>query len=140
MQLLFVLLCALLSVASAYNRPPSSKNFAEIDTDASGHATEEEVLAHIDSQFKKEVDAWFEFYDSNKDGKVHYDEYMALPKSNQQYWDSVDINKDQYTNFDEMKIGRDRKHPKRADTFINYYDSNSDGHIHKAEFNAKHEL
>ena len=127
MQLLFVLLCALLSVASAYNRPPSSKNFAEIDTDASGHATEEEVLAHIDSQFKvripaawrlchtppfwpsasetrhasrlfaaqKEVDAWFEFYDSNKDGKVHYDEYMALPKSNQQYWDSVDINKDQ---------------------------------------------
>ena len=45
-----------------------------------------------------------------------------------------------YTNFDEMKIGRDRKHPKRADTFINYYDSNSDGHIHKAEFNAKHEL
>ena len=44
---------------------------------------------------QKEVDAWFEFYDSNKDGKVHYDEYMALPKSNQQYWDNVDINKDQ---------------------------------------------
>jgi hypothetical protein len=41
------------------------------------------------------MDAWLEFYDTNKDGKVHKDEYFALPKSNQRYWDSVDINNDE---------------------------------------------
>ena len=45
-----------------------------------------------------------------------------------------------FTNFEEMKIGRDRKHPKRADTFINYYDGDGDSHIHKSEWGAKHDL
>lgn len=35
-----------------------------------------------------------DFYDTDGDGKVHVDEYFALPKSNQRYWDSVDLNKD----------------------------------------------
>ena len=34
-------------------------------------------------------------YDTNKDGRVHKDVYFGLPKSNQRYWDSVDINSDE---------------------------------------------
>ena len=30
-----------------------------------------------------------------QDGRVHVDEYFALPKSNQRYWDSVDVNNDE---------------------------------------------
>ena len=69
---------------------------------------------------------------------MHKDEYFALPKANQRYWDSVDINNDDFTGPPEMKINRERSHPKRVDTFIQYYDSNSDGHVHKHEFAAKH--
>ncbi len=36
-----------------------------------------------------------DFYDTNKDGQVHKDEYFGLPKSNQRYWESVDINGDE---------------------------------------------
>ena len=36
-----------------------------------------------------------DFYDTNKDGRVHKDEYFGLPKSNQRYWESVDINSDE---------------------------------------------
>ena len=43
---------------------------------------------------QSEVAAWMDFYDTDKDGKVKEDEYFGLPKSNQRYWDSVDINKD----------------------------------------------
>jgi hypothetical protein len=43
-----------------------------------------------------------------------------------------------FTGPSEMRINRDRSHPKRVDTYINYYDSNADGAIHKHEFNAKH--
>ena len=43
-----------------------------------------------------------------------------------------------YTGPDEMRINRDRSHPKRVDTFVNYYDNNADGVIHKHEFAAKH--
>ena len=100
------------------------------------------------------------FYDTDKDGRVHVDEYFGLPKSNQRYWDSVDINNDEcvplllalatarailtlrcarsYTDPDEMRINRDRSHPNRVDTFLKYYDDNTDGSIHKHEFDAKH--
>ena len=44
---------------------------------------------------QQEVQAWMDFYDSDRDGKVTKDEYFALPKSNQRYWDSVDLNSDE---------------------------------------------
>lgn len=69
---------------------------------------------------------------------MHKDEYFALPKANQRYWDSVDINNDDFTGPPEMKINRERSHPKRVDTYIQYFDSNSDGQVHKHEFAAKH--
>ena len=43
-----------------------------------------------------------------------------------------------YTDPDEMRINRDRSHPNRVDTFLKYYDDNTDGSIHKHEFDAKH--
>ena len=109
--------------------------------------------------WQAEAQAWMDFYDTDKDGRVHVDEYFGLPKSNQRYWDSVDINNDEcvplllaqpralsltlrrgrsYTDPDEMRINRDRSHPNRVDTFLKYYDDNTDGSIHKHEFDAKH--
>ena len=44
---------------------------------------------------QKEVKEWMKFFDTNKDGKVHVDEYFSLPKSHQSYWDKVDINNDE---------------------------------------------
>ena len=37
-----------------------------------------------------------------------------------------------------MRINRDRSHPNRVDTYLKYYDANTDGAIHKHEFDAKH--
>ncbi len=45
--------------------------------------------------WQTEAQAWMGFYDTDKDGRVHVDEYFGLPKSNQRYWDSVDINNDE---------------------------------------------
>lgn len=42
-----------------------------------------------------EAAAWMEFYDANGDGQVQKDEYFSLPRSNQRYWDSVDVNGDE---------------------------------------------
>eukprot|EP01047_Picozoa_sp_COSAG01_P038059 COSAG01_NODE_3065_length_6646_cov_13.181610_4_plen_122_part_00 len=52
LSLLAALLMAMLMVAQAYDRPEATKNFADIDTDESGHASHEEVDAHLDRQFK----------------------------------------------------------------------------------------
>ena len=54
-----------------------------------------ESLSAACRSMQKEMDAWLDYYDTNKDGKVHKDEYFGQPKSNQRYWDSVDINNDE---------------------------------------------
>jgi hypothetical protein len=38
-------------VAAAYNRPPLTDNFDDIDTDKSGHASDAEIGQHLDRQF-----------------------------------------------------------------------------------------
>ena len=43
-----------------------------------------------------------------------------------------------YTDPSEMRINRDRSHPNRVDTYLKYYDANTDGAIHKHEFDTKH--
>ena len=65
--------------------PPCYRNAAAVST--RGGCTGGSVQA--------EAQAWMDFYDTNKDGQVHKDEYFALPKSNARYWESVDINGDE---------------------------------------------
>ena len=60
-----------------------------------GSVAAHSVPTRASPRLQAEVQAWMDFYDSNKDGKVHVDEYFALPKSNQRYWDSVDVNSDE---------------------------------------------
>jgi hypothetical protein len=84
-----------LAIASAYDRPAAVKDFGKIDVDSSGHATDEEVGAHLDRQYEAEMDAWIQFYDTNADGKVEKKEYFSKPKSNQGYWETVDLNTDE---------------------------------------------
>ena len=77
---------------------------------------------------QKEVDAWVSFYDTNKDGKVHKDEYFALPKSNQQYWDSVDINNDEYVADLRLRCLSRQLHFMRRQLTFCYYVTNAQLH------------
>jgi len=133
-----LVLLSLLACAQAYDRPGVETNFAKLDTDSSDHVTTPEVLAHLDRQFLEEVELWIKFYDSDGDGKVQKDEYFALPKSNEEYWEGADLDKDGFVTREEMRSSRDSSHPDRAETFIKYYDADKNGHISPAEFAARH--
>ena len=50
-QTLAIALAAMALTASAYNRPESTKDFKDLDSDESGHVDRAEVDAHLDKQF-----------------------------------------------------------------------------------------
>ena len=87
------------------------------------------------------MDAWFRKFDTNNDGTVNRDEYLARPRSSEEYWNTVDTNQDGSTALSEATDGRRVAYPleERVRTFLEQYDGNGDGHIHVGEFRAKRE-